>query len=195
MKLKLLFILFLFSCYIGCAQNSSIQMYSTDTTLSEYVTAHFNSYKKNDTCYSGIHFIKIKFSTKRSLVISISGELSNQYSERIKQLIGTFALSHFNSEFINYCRRNKKMIIQPILFDISSNCISHDSTLDFKNSEKILKDTSGREILILVSHYLIMQKFSIINSFKEIGGDQYTNCIILGSCIIESKKIKNAPKA
>jgi hypothetical protein len=195
MKSKILFIFLFFFCSIGYGQKKSLRKYSTDTTLSRYISAHFYSEKEKDTCYSGIHFIKIQFSAKQNQAISISGELPDQYIGRIKQLIGEFSASYFNPRFINYCKRKKKVIIQPILFDISSNCVSHDSSLNFKNSEKILKDTTGRQILLLVSHYLIMQNFSIINSFKEIGDDGYTNCIILKSCIIQSKKIKNPPRA
>jgi len=195
MKSKILFILLFFFCYVGRAQKKLIQKYSTDTTLSQYITTHFYNGKENDTCYSGIHLIKIQFSGKRSQMVSISGELPNQLTERIKQLIEKFSTSYFNPKFINYCKRKKKAIIQPILFDISSNCFFYDSTMAFKNSEKILKDTTGRELPKLVIHNLIVQQFSVIKSFKEIGNDQYTNCIILKSCIIPSKKIKNPRRA
>ena len=195
MKSKFLFILLMFFCYVGCAQNKSLQKYSTDTTLSHYISAHFYSDKENDSCYSGIHFIKNQFSGARFQVISISGELPDQYIVRLKHLIETFATSYFNPKFINYCKKNKKMIVQPILFDISTNCVSHDSSWKVKNPGKVLKDTTGKQILLLVSHYSIMQNFSMINSFKEIGGDNYTNCIMLKSSIIKSKKIKDPRKA
>jgi hypothetical protein len=195
MKSKILFIFLFFFCSIGYGQKKSLRKYSTDTTLSRYISAHFYSEKEKDTCYSGIHFIKIQFSAKQNQAISISGELPDQYLGRIKQLIGEFSASYFNPKFINYCKKNKKMIVQPILFDISSNCVSHDSSLNFKNSEKILKDTIGRELSKLVIYNLIVQQFSIINSFKKISDNECTNCIILKSCIIQSKKIKNPHRA
>ena len=195
MKSKILFIFLFLFCSIGYGQKKSIQKYSTDTTLSEYINAHFYNDKENDTCYSGIHLIRIQFSPKRSPLISINGELPDQYIGRIKQLVGKFSASYFNPKFIKYCKRTKKMIVQPILFDISTNCISIDSTLKFKNSEKILKDTTGRELPKFVIHNLIVQQFSIINSFKTISDNEYPNCIILKSCIIQSKKIKNPRRA
>jgi hypothetical protein len=117
MKSKILFILLFFFCSNSYAQKKSFQIYSTDTTLSQYIS-QFYSDKENDTCYSGIHFIKIKFSRKSVRVISLSGQLPNQFTERIKQLIEKFSASYFNTKFIDFCRKNKKTVVQPILFDI-----------------------------------------------------------------------------
>jgi len=80
---------------------SSTQKYTTGTTLSKYISSHLHNGKEADTCYSGIHFKEIQFSKQKPLVISISGELPNQFIEGIKQLIGKFALSYLNPKFID----------------------------------------------------------------------------------------------
>jgi hypothetical protein len=166
-------------------------MYSSDTSLAEYLEDNFYSFKEPDTCYTGIHFIEVEFSNKNSLMITVTGELKNQYGVRIRQLLQKFRHSFFNSKFVNYCRKNKKIIIQPIFFDITDNCFFYDTTLHFKNPDVILQDTTGREIPKLLSSILMNQKLSLIDSFKKIENRDLTNCIILEPCIIQGRKIKN----
>ena len=163
------FFSFLLISTICYSQNSSIKSYlSKDTSLAKYIEANFYSDNERDTCYTGIHFIEIEFLKKDSLGIIISPQLKYQYFGRIKKLVQNFRDIFWKPEFINYCKSNNKTVIQPVLFNISGNCIIFDTTLHMKDRSGMLTDTTGKAMYQFAADFLIRQKFSLINSFKEV---------------------------
>src|SRR5262245_3358536 len=91
-----------------------------DTVLSSYLQHQFYSENFADSCYTGIHFLEISFSSK-SVTTFISGNLNTIYKKRIEKLLSD-PLNIWDKRYVSYCKKNKVHIVLPILFDINANC-------------------------------------------------------------------------
>ena len=118
MKTYLFVILNLIAIASFAQQKQTVE--PADTVLATYLQRQFYSESFVDTCYTGIHFLDISFSS-RSVSTFISGNLNSVYKKRIESLLSD-PEKIWDKRYIAYCKKNKIHIVLPILFVINANC-------------------------------------------------------------------------
>ncbi|HEY8896474.1 MAG TPA: hypothetical protein VIM79_16725 [Niastella sp.] len=153
-----------------------------DTALATWLQHQFYAENFADSCYTGIHFLEISFS-KGPTSTFISGNLNSVYKKRIENLLAD-PLKIWDKRFVDYCKKKKVHIVQPILFVINANCYrSKDSV----NTVDPLNKATVNELAIKI---LNSQSLSLKQSFNQIRLDQKgkaTNCIMVAPCTISSR--------
>jgi hypothetical protein len=153
-----------------------------DTVLASYIQHQFYSENFVDTCYTGIHFLEINFSSK-SITTFISGNLNSVYKRRIEGLVAD-PLKIWDKQYVAYCKKKKIHIVLPILFAVNANCYR---LKDANNSVDPLNKATVNELAIKI---LNSQSLSLKQSFDQIGLEQKgkaTNCIFAAPCTISSR--------
>ncbi|MCS3798925.1 hypothetical protein [Niastella sp. OAS944] len=153
-----------------------------DTVLATYLQHQFYSESFVDSCYTGIHFLEISFSSK-SMSTFISGNLNSVYKKRIETLVAD-PLKIWDKSYVAYCKKKKIHIVLPILFVINANCYRLKDT---SNTVDPLNKSTVNELAIKI---LNSQSLSLKQSFNEIGLQQKgkaTNCILAAPCTISSR--------
>ena len=116
MKVYLFVILNLIAIASQAQQKQTVE--PADTVLATYLQHQFYSESFVDTCYTGIHFLEISFSS-RSISTFISGNLNSIYKRRIESLLSD-PLKILYQLFVSYCNKNKIHIVLPFLFVINA---------------------------------------------------------------------------
>lgn len=153
-----------------------------DTVLATYLQHQFYSENFVDSCYTGIHFLEISFSSK-SMSTFISGNLNSVYKKRIESLVAD-PLKIWDKSYVAYCKKKKIHIVLPILFVINANCYR---VKDTSNTVDPLNKSTVNELAIKI---LNSQSLSLKQSFNQIGLEQKgkaTNCILAAPCTISSR--------
>jgi hypothetical protein len=180
-KVYLFFILNLMAIASLAQQKQTVE--PADTVLATYLQRQFYSENFVDSCYTGIHFLEIGFSS-RSVSTFISGNLNPVYKKRIESLIAD-PLKIWDKRYVAYLKKNKVHIVLPILFVINANCYRLKD--DLSNSVDPLSKSTVNELAIKI---LGSQTLSLKQSFNQIGLAQKgkaTNCILVAPCTISSR--------
>ena len=179
MKVYLFFILNLIAI-ASQAQKQTAE--PTDTVLATYLQHQFYSESFVDTCYTGIHFLEITFSSQ-AISTFISGNLNSVYKRRIESLLSD-PLKIWDKRYVTYCKKNKIHIVLPILFVINVNCYR------LKDSNNPVDPVSKATVNELAIKIMSSQTLSLQQSFNQIGLEQKgkaTNCIFVAPCTISSR--------
>ena len=153
-----------------------------DTVLATYLQHQFYAENFADSCYTGIHFLEISFS-KGSTSTFISGNLNSVYKKRIESLVAD-PLKIWDKRYVDYLKKNKVHIVQPILFVINANCYR---LKDSVNAVDPLNKATVNELAIKI---LNSQSLSLKQSFNQIQLEQKgkaANCILVAPCTISSR--------
>jgi hypothetical protein len=153
-----------------------------DTLLATYIQHQFYSENFADSCYTGIHFLEVSFSSK-SMSTFISGNLNSVYKKRIESLLSD-PLKIWDKRYVTYCKKNKIHIVLPVLFVINANCYRLKDT---SNSVDPLNKATVNELAIRI---LNSQSLTLKQSFSQVGLEQKgkaTNCILVAPCTISSR--------
>jgi hypothetical protein len=153
-----------------------------DSVLATYLQHQFYSENFVDSCYTGIHFLEISFSSK-SISTFISGDLNAVYKKRIESLVAD-PLKIWDKRYVAYCKKKKIHIVLPILFVINANCYR---LKDPANTVDPLNKSTVNELAIKI---LNSQSLSLKESFNQIGLEQKgkaANCIFVAPCTISSR--------
>lgn len=180
MKVYLFVLLNLFAIASRAQQKQTIE--PVDTALATYLQHQFYAESFVDSCYTGIHFLEISFSS-RSTSTFISGNLNSVYKKRIESLIAD-PLKIWDKRFVDYCKKKKVHIIQPILFAVNANCYRLKDSI---NTVDPLNKATVNELAIKI---LNSQSLSLKQSFNQIGLAQKgkaANCILVAPCTISSR--------
>lgn len=180
MKVYLFFILNLIAIAALAQQKQTVE--PADTVLATYLQRQFYSENFVDSCYTGIHFLEISFSSK-SMSTFISGNLNSVYKRRIETLLAD-PLKIWDKRYVAYCKKNKIHIVLPILFVINANCYR---LKDSNNAGDPLTKATVNELAVNI---LSNQTLSLKQSFNQIGLQQKgkaTNCILVAPCTISSR--------
>ncbi|WP_207515890.1 hypothetical protein [Longitalea luteola] len=180
MKVYLFLILNLIATASLAQQKQTVE--PADSVLATYLQRQFYSENFVDSCYTGIHFLEISFSSK-SMSTFISGNLNSVYKRRIESLLAD-PLKIWDRRYVSYCKKNKIHIVLPILFVINANCYRLN---DPGNSVDHLSKATVNELAIKI---LNSQSLSLKESFNQIGLQQkgkVTNCILVSPCTISSR--------
>ncbi|AEW00119.1 hypothetical protein A4D02_28700 [Niastella koreensis] len=156
-----------------------------DTVLATYLQRQFYSESFVDTCYTGIHFLDISFSS-RSISTFISGNLNSVYKKRIESLLAD-PEKIWDKRYVAYCKKNKIHIILPVLFVINANCYR---LKDSNNPVDAVDPVSKATVNELAVKMLGSQTLSLKQSFNQIGLEQNgkaANCIMVAPCTISSR--------
>jgi hypothetical protein len=183
MKVYLFFILNLIAVASLAQQKQTVE--PADTVLATYLQHQFYSESFVDTCYTGIHFLDISFSSS-SISTFISGNLNSVYKRRIESLLSD-PLKIWDKRYVTYCKKNKIHIVLPILFVINANCYR---LKDSNNSVDPVDPVSKATVNELAVKMLSSQTLSLKQSFIQIGLEQKgkaTNCILVAPCTISSR--------
>jgi len=154
----------------------------TDTVLASYIQHQFYSESFVDSCYTGIHFLEISFSS-RSTSTFISGNLNSVYKKRIESLISD-PLKIWDKRYVAYLKKKKVHIVLPILFVINANCYR------LKDTSNVVDPLNKATVNELAIKILNSQSLSLKQSFNQIGLEQKgkaTNCILVAPCTISSR--------
>jgi len=183
MKVYLFFILNLIATASLAQQKQTVE--PADTVLATYLQHQFYSESFVDTCYTGIHFLEISFSS-RSISTFISGNLNSVYKRRIESLLSD-PLKIWDKRYVAYCKKNKIHIVLPVLFVINANCYRlKDSNSSVDPVDPVSKATVNE----LAVKMLSSQTLSLKQSFNQIGLEQkgkVANCILVAPCTISSR--------
>ena len=183
MKVYLFFILNLIAVASLAQQKQTVE--PADTVLATYLQRQFYSESFVDTCYTGIHFLEISFSSQ-SISTFISGNLNSVYKRRIESLLSD-PLKIWDKRYLTYCKKNKIHIVLPILFVINANCYRlKDSNSSMDPADPVSKATVNE----LAVKMLSSQTLSLKQSFNQIGLEQkgkVANCILVAPCTISSR--------
>ena len=180
MKVYLFVILNLFAIASQAQQKQTVE--PADTVLATYLQHQFYSENFVDSCYTGIHFLEISFSSK-SMSTFISGNLNSVYKRRIESLLSD-PLKIWDKRYVTYLKKNKIHIVLPILFVINANCYRLKDSI---NSVDPLNKATVNELAVKI---LSSQSLSLKQSFDQIGLEQKgkaTNCIMVAPCTISSR--------
>jgi hypothetical protein len=180
MKVYLFVILNLIAIASQAQQKQAVE--PADTVLATYLQQQFYSESFVDTCYTGIHFLDISFSS-RSMSTFISGNLNSVYKKRIESLLAD-PLKIWDKRYVTYCKKKKIHIVLPILFAINANCYR---LKDSSNAVDPLNKATVNELAIKI---LNSQSLSLKQSFNQIGLAQKgkaNNCILVAPCTISSR--------
>lgn len=180
MKVYLFFILNLIAITSLAQQKQTVE--PADTVLATYLQRQFYSESFVDTCYTGIHFLDISFSSQ-SVSTFISGNLNSVYKKRIESLLSD-PLKIWDKRYVTYCKKNKVHIVLPILFVINANCYRLG---DSNNSADPVSKATVNELAIKM---LSSQTLTLKQSFTQIGLEQKgkaTNCVMVAPCTISSR--------
>jgi hypothetical protein len=183
MKVYLFFILNLIAVASVAQQKQTVE--PTDTVLATYLQHQFYSESFVDTCYTGIHFLEISFSS-RSISTFISGNLNSVYKRRIESLLSD-PLKIWDKRYVAYCKKNKIHIVLPVLFVINANCYR---LKDPNNPVDPVDPVSKATVNELAVKMLSSQTLSLKQSFNQIGLEQkgkVANCILVAPCTISSR--------
>ena len=183
MKTYLFFILNVIALTSLAQQKKPIE--PADTVLASYLQHQFYSEPFVDTCYTGIHFLDISF-TSRSVSTFISGNLNSVYKKRIESLVAD-PLKIWDARYIAYCKKNKIHIILPILFVINANCYR---LKDSNNAVDAVDPVSKATVNELAVRMLSSQTLSLKQSFNQIALEQKgktANCLMVAPCTIGSR--------
>lgn len=180
MKVYLFFLLSFIAITSQAQQKQTIE--PADTVLASYLQHQFYSENFVDTCYTGIHFLEISFSSK-SMSTFISGNLNSVYKKRIESLVAD-PLKIWDKRYVAYLKKKKIHIVLPILFVINANCYR---LKDSVNTVDPLNKATVNELAIKI---LNSQSLSLKQSFNQIGLEQKgkaINCIMVEPCTISSR--------
>jgi len=183
MKVYLFIILNLIALGSLAQQKQTVE--PADTVLAAYLQRQFYSESFVDTCYTGIHFLEISF-TSQSTSIFISGNLNSVYKKRIESLLAD-PLRIWDKRYVTYCKKNKIHIVLPILFVINANCYR---LKDSNNPVDPVDPVSKATVNELAIKIMNSQTLSLKQSFNQIGLEQKgkaTNCILAAPCTISSR--------
>lgn len=183
MKVYLFAILNLIAIATKAQQKQTVE--PADTVLATYLQQQFYSESFVDTCYTGIHFLDIDFSS-RSVSTFISGNLNAVYKKRIESLLAD-PLKIWDKRYVAYCKKNKVHIVLPILFAINANCYR---LKDSNNPVDAVDPVSKATVNELAVKMLGSQTLSLKQSFNQLGLEQKgkaTNCIMVAPCTISSR--------
>lgn len=153
-----------------------------DTVLATYLQHQFYAENFVDSCYTGIHFLEISFSSKSTSTF-VSGNLNSVYKKRIESLVAD-PLKIWDKRFVANCKKKKIHIVQPILFVINANCYRLKDSI---NTVDPLNKATVNELAIKI---LNSQSLSLKQSFNQIGLEQKgkpANCILVAPCTISSR--------
>ena len=180
MKTYLFFVLNLIAIASLAQQKQTVQ--PADTVLASYIQHQFYSENFVDSCYTGIHFLEISFSS-RSMSTFISGDLNPVYKKRIESLLSD-PLKIWDKRYVAHCKKKKVHIVLPILFVINANCYR---LKDPANAADPLNKATVNELAIKI---LNSQPLTLKQSFNQIGLEQKgkaINCILVAPCTISSR--------
>ena len=180
MKVYLFFLLIFIAITSQAQQKQTVE--PADTVLASYLQHQFYSENFVDTCYTGIHFLEISFSSK-SMSTFISGNLNSVYKKRIESLVAD-PLKIWDKRYVAYFKKKKIHILLPILFVINANCYR---LKDSVNTVDPLNKATVNELAIKI---LNSQSLSLKQSFNQIGLEQKgkaINCIMVAPCTISSR--------
>jgi hypothetical protein len=180
MKVYLFVILNLIAIASLAQQKQAVE--PADTVLATYLQHQFYSENFVDSCYTGIHFLEISFSSKSTSTF-ISGNLNSVYKKRIESLLAD-PLKIWDKRYVTYCKKKKIHIVLPILFAINANCYR---LKDSSNAVDPLNKATVNELAIKI---LNSQSLSLKQSFNQIGLAQKgkaNNCILVAPCTISSR--------
>ncbi|OQP38604.1 hypothetical protein A4H97_17910 [Niastella yeongjuensis] len=180
MKVYLFFILNFIAIASLAQQKQTVE--PADTVLATYLQRQFYSEPFVDTCYTGIHFLEISFSSQ-SISTFISGDLNAVYKKRIESLLAD-PLKIWDKRYVAYCKKNKIHIVLPILFVINVNCYR------LKEPNTPVDPVSKATVNELAIKILNSQTLTLRQSFNQIGLAQKgkpTNCIFVAPCTISSR--------
>ena len=183
MKVYLFFILNLIATASLAQQKQTVE--PADTVLATYLQHQFYSESFVDTCYTGIHFLEISFSSQ-SISTFISGNLNSVYKRRIESLLSD-PLKIWDKRYVAYCKKNKIHIVLPILFVINANCYR---LKDSNNPVDPVDPVSKATVNELAVKMLSSQTLSLKQSFNQIGLQEkgkVANCILVAPCTISSR--------
>jgi hypothetical protein len=183
MKVYLFFILNCIGVASMAQQKQTVE--PADTVLATYLQHQFYSESFVDTCYTGIHFLEISFSS-RSISTFISGNLNSVCKRRIESLLAD-PLKIWDKRYVAYCKKNKIHIVLPILFVINANCYR---LKDSNNSVDPVDPVSKATVNELAVKMLSSLTLSLKQSFNQIGLEQkgkVANCILVAPCTISSR--------
>ncbi|OQP63693.1 hypothetical protein [Niastella populi] len=180
MKVYLFFVLNLIAVASMAQKKQTVG--PADTALATYIQHQFYSENFVDSCYTGIHFLEVSFSSK-SMSTFISGDLNSVYKKRIESLLAD-PLKIWDKQYIAYCKRKKIHLVLPILFVVNANCYR---LKEANNTADPLNKATVNELAIKI---LSSQTLSLRQSFDKTGLQQKgtpTNCILVAPCTISSR--------
>jgi hypothetical protein len=176
------YLFFIFNLIAIASLAQQKQTEPADTVLATYLQHQFYSESFVDTCYTGIHFLEISFSS-RSVSTFISGNLNSVYKKRIESLLFD-PLKIWDNRYVAYCKKNKIHIVLPILFVVNANCYR------LKDANSPVDPVSKATVNELAVKMLNSQTLSLKQSFNQIGLQQkgkVANCILVAPCTISSR--------
>lgn len=180
MKAYMLFIFNLIAFTSLAQQKQTIE--PADTVLASYIQHQFYAENFADSCYTGIHFLEVSFSSK-SVSTFISGNLNSVYKKRIENLVAD-PLKIWDKRNVAYYKKKKVHIVLPILFVINANCYRLNES---GNAVDPLNKATVNELAIKI---LNSQSLSLKQSFNQIALEQKgkaINCIMAAPCTISSR--------
>ena len=183
MKVYLFFILSVIAIASQAQQKQTAE--PADTILATYLQHQFYSDNFVDSCYTGIHFLEISF-TSQSMSTYISGNLNSVYKRRIESLLSD-PLKIWDKRYVTYCKKNKIHIVLPILFVINANCYR---LKDANNPSDPVDPVSKATVNELTIKMLSSQTLSLKQSFNHIGLEQKgkaANCLFVAPCTIGNR--------
>src|SRR4051812_14581721 len=133
---RMLLIILFFSVKVAFTQDHESPNKSwNDSSLAVYLKSNFYSEEGIDSCYFAVQFLRMQLD-KNDLHVSFPDDLKDEYKKRIQALLSDPS-KFWDQRFISFCRKNKKTIIQPVLFDISANCYLDSSDLQGINGDTL----------------------------------------------------------
>jgi len=162
---------------------------NNDSSLSIFIQNNFYSESFIDSCYLGIHFITIDPQKNGFFKVSISGNLNVTFKKRIEDLI-LLSTKNWEKNLVDDCIKNKKSIVQPVLFDLNKNCTYKSNDVNVDSSTY----SFGKEAIYETSTKLLVQRYLLlIESFKQLSPQKstmYSGCYLLSPCYIGSRPLK-----
>jgi hypothetical protein len=187
MKIKYLLLLSTF-LFFGHLNGQKI-FKNNDSSLSVFIQNNFYSESFIDSCYLGIHFITIEPQKNGFFKVSISGNLNVTFKKRIEDLI-LLSTTNWEKNLVDDCIKNKKSIVQPVLFDLNKNCTYKTNDVNVDSSTY----SFGKEAIYETSTKLLVQRYLLlIESFKQLSPQKskiYSGCYLLSPCYIGSRPLK-----
>ena len=111
------------------------------------------------------------------------------YKKKLETLLSA---DIWNKKFVKKCYKKRKLIIQPILLDITENCNNDNSILSKPGKDSLLSSSFDKEKLYEVAtRLLVKQHLSLIASYNKLSSDSNSKrCLLLSQCYIKSIPVK-----
>jgi hypothetical protein len=186
--MKIKYLLFLSTFLFFDHLNGQKIFKNNDSSLSVFIQNNFYSESFIDSCYLGIHFITIEPQKNGVFKIGISGNLNGTFKKRIEDLI-LLSTKNWEKNLVDDCIKNKKSIVQPVLFDLNRNCTYKSNTMNIDSSYSF-----GKEAIYETSTKLLVQRYLLlVESFEQLSPPKskiFSDCYLLSPCYIGSRPLK-----